>query len=213
MNIISKLFNKKSDEEAGYSSERSVEEFVMLIRVYYQSVMAVNLGITNLNMLPDMALFKRMLKIPTQNNKPGLGEKSKVRKVLMQDYGLNENFFKEIDSSVKKNCKSQQHIQAYFFKFQGFCSDLFSMLDNLMKLKFRFAMLFKKLLYSETSKVMHDIMTKQEWKEVNDQKAAWSVRKYAETLGYSEQWMTDFVYNVVLLAKADAKKSRKANKA
>ena len=42
----------------------SVEEFVTLIRVYYQAVMAVQLGITNLNILNDMALFKRMLKIP-----------------------------------------------------------------------------------------------------------------------------------------------------
>ena len=38
------------------------------------------------------------------------------------------------------------------------------------------------------------------------QKAAWSVRKYAGTLGYSEQWIVDFVYNVVLLAKEDQKK-------
>ena len=56
--------------------------------------MAVNLGISNLNILPDMALFKRMLKIPTQNNKLGVAEKSRVRKVLMQDYGLPESFFK-----------------------------------------------------------------------------------------------------------------------
>ena len=82
-----------------------------------------------------------------------------------------------------------------------------------MQWKFRPAMLVQKLLYNQTAKVMHDVMTKQEWKEVKDQKAAWSVRKYAETLVYSEQWMPDFVYNVVLLAKEDAKNSRKANKA
>jgi len=28
-------------------------------------------------------------------------------------------------------------------------------------------------------------------------------------LGYSEQWMTDFVYNVVLMAREDAKKKKK----
>ena len=54
--------------------------------------MAVNLGITNLNMLADMALFKRMLKIPTQNNKLGVAEKSRVRKVLMEDYGAKRGF-------------------------------------------------------------------------------------------------------------------------
>ena len=68
MNFISKLFKKK-EEETEVVSKGSVEEFVTLIRVYYQAVMAVQLGITNLNILNDMALFKRMLKIPTQNNK------------------------------------------------------------------------------------------------------------------------------------------------
>ena len=86
MNFISKLF-KKNVSEAEEAGKGSVEEFVSLIRVYYQAVMAVNLGITNLNMLADMALFKRMLKIPTQNNKLGVAEKSRVRKVLMEDYG------------------------------------------------------------------------------------------------------------------------------
>ena len=78
MNFISKLF-KKNVSEAEEAGKGSVEEFVSLIRVYYQAVMAVNLGITNLNMLADMALFKRMLKIPTQNNKLGVAEKSRVR--------------------------------------------------------------------------------------------------------------------------------------
>lgn len=209
MSIFSNIFGKKKDEDVIDINERSVEEFMTLVRVYYQSVMAVNLGITNVNMLPDLALFKRMLKIPTQNNKPGLAEKSRVRKVLMADYGLGEYFFKEIDASIKKNCKSQQHIQTYFYQFQGFCSELFNLLDNLMKLKFRFSMLVNKLLYAQTQKTVNEMLTKSEWKEVNDQKAAWSIRKYAETLNYSEQWITDFVYNIVLLAKKEAKQDKK----
>lgn len=208
MNILSKLFKKKN-EEVKEASKGSVEEFVSLIRVYYQAVMAVQLGITNLNMLSDMALFKRMLKIPTQNNKLGVAEKSRVRKVLMQDYGLNENFFKEIDASVKKNCKSQNSIQSYFFMFQGFCNDLFPLLDNLMKWKFRLSMLVKKLLYSQTTKMIHKIVTKSEWDDVNIQKKAWSIRKYKETLGFSEEWITDFVYNVLLQAKEDGKRQRR----
>ncbi len=209
--MFSKLFKKK-DEEAEIQTKGSVEEFVTLIRVYYQAVMAVQLGITNLNILSDMALFKRMLKIPTQNNKLGIAEKSKARKVLMQDYGLNEDFFKEIDASVKKNCKSQNDIKSYFIMFQGFNNDLFSLLDSLMKWKFRFSMLVKKLLYAQTQKTIHEILTRSEWKEVSVQKVAWKIRKYQETLGYSEQWMTDFVYHVVLMAKEDAKKQRKADK-
>ena len=188
MNFISKLFKKK--EEAEVVSKGSVEEFVTLIRVYYQAVMAVQLGITNLNILNDMALFKRMLKIPTQNNKLGIAEKSRSRKILMQEYGLNENFF----------------------MYQGFNNDLFSLLDSLMQWKFRFSMLVKKLLYAQTQKTIHEIVTRSEWKDISVQKVAWRIRKYKETLGYSEEWMTDFVYNVVLMAKEDAKRQKKEDK-
>ena len=206
MSFFSKLFKKNKPEVEENTTKGTVEEFVSLIRVYYQASMAVNLGITNLNILPDMALFKRMLKIPTQNNKLGVAEKSRVRKLLMQDYGLTEIFFKEIDASVKKNCRNQNDINGYFFLFQGFCNDLFNLLGNLMQWKFRFSMLVKKLLYNMTTKTVHEILTRSEWKDVSVQKAAWSVRKYAGTLGYSEQWIVDFVYNVVLLAKEDQKK-------
>ena len=33
-----------------------------------------------------------------------------------------------------------------------------------------------------------------------------TVRQYKERLGYSEQWMTDYVYNIVLLAKKEPKR-------
>ncbi|MGL4491545.1 MAG: hypothetical protein ACRCT5_01740, partial [Tannerellaceae bacterium] len=73
-------------------------------------------------------------------------------------------------------------------------------------------MLFKKMLRAMTEKTVHDIMTKTEWKEVSEQKAAWKVRKYAETLGFSETWITDYVYNILLLAKSDSKRQRKEDK-
>ena len=79
MSFISKLFKKNESEMPEEQVKGSVEEFVSLVRVYYQAVMAVNLGITNLNMLADMALFKRMLKIPTQNNKLGVAEKYDIK--------------------------------------------------------------------------------------------------------------------------------------
>ncbi|MCD7936623.1 MAG: hypothetical protein LUG98_07165 [Tannerellaceae bacterium] len=204
MGIFSKLINKR--EEAAAETQSRAEEFITLIRVYYQSVMAVQLGITNMNVLADMALFKRMLKIPTQNNKLGLAEKGRAKKILMQDYDMDENFFKEIDQSVKRNCRTINDVQPYFFKFQGFCSDLFSLMENMMKWKFRFSMLFKKLLYKNTQNTIHEIVTRSEWKDINIQKAAWNIRKYKEALGYSEQWMTDFVYHVILLASRGTKK-------
>lgn len=212
MSFISKLFGKKkSEEENEVPSKGNVEEFVTFIRVYYQAVIAVQLGVTNLNVLTDLALFKRMLKIPTQNNKLGIAEKSRVRKVLMRDYGMKESFFKEIDASIKKNCRNQNDIKSYFIMYQGFNNDLFSLLDNLMQWKFRFSMLVKKLLYAQTQKTIHEILTRSEWKDVAVQKVAWRIRKYQATLGYSEDWIVDFVYNVVLLAKEDAKQQQKKN--
>ncbi|MCC8153664.1 MAG: hypothetical protein LIP01_05270 [Tannerellaceae bacterium] len=206
MGLLSKLQNKR--EEAAVETQNRAEEFITLIRVYYQSVMAVQLGITNMNVLADMALFKRMLKIPTQNNKLGLAEKAKARKILMQDYGLDESFFKEIDQSVKRNCRNVNDIQPYFFKFQGFCGELFALIEKQMQWKFRFSMLFKRMLYRSTQKSIHEIITRSEWKDVSVQKAAWSVRKYSESLGYSEHWMTEFVYHVVLLASRGNKKKK-----
>ena len=110
------LFKKKSDE----TKVGNVEDFISLTRVYFQSVIATNLGITNIRFLPDVANFKRLFKIPTQGGKLGLAEKSASRKMLMQDYGLNESFFKEIDSSVKRNCRTQNDIQSYLFMIKVF---------------------------------------------------------------------------------------------
>lgn len=56
-----------------------MEDFMTLIRVYYQAVMAANLGINNLAALPDLRLFKQTLHVPTVNNKLGLGEKTAAR--------------------------------------------------------------------------------------------------------------------------------------
>ena len=122
------LFKKKSDE----TKVGNVEDFISLTRVYFQSVIATNLGITNIRFLPDVANFKRLFKIPTQGGKLGLAEKSASRKMLMQDYGLNESFFKEIDSSVKRNCRTQNDIQSYLFMYQGFSNDLMMLMGNLM---------------------------------------------------------------------------------
>ena len=59
------LFKKKSDE----TKVGNVEDFISLTRVYFQSVIATNLGITNIRFLPDVANFKRLFKVPTQNGK------------------------------------------------------------------------------------------------------------------------------------------------
>ncbi|MDR3129909.1 MAG: hypothetical protein LBU03_06715 [Tannerellaceae bacterium] len=214
MSLLSKLPGREQDpaEEQTEHAEPSVEEFVTMLRIYCQSVMAINLGITNLNMVPDMALFKRMLKIPTQNNKPGLAERARARKVIMQDYGLDEDFFKEIDASIKRICKTQMQMQTYFGQFQGFCNDLFLFLDTGGNWRLRFSLLIKRWLRKETGKIVRNILHKATWKEGDIQKIAWRIRKYAEVLHFSEKWVADFIYTILILARSESRRTAKQNK-
>ena len=53
MSLFAKLFNKNTGEV----SSKNVEDFVSLTRVYFQSVIAANLGITNIRFVPDVAYF------------------------------------------------------------------------------------------------------------------------------------------------------------
>lgn len=93
MSIFSKLLGKKTAEGADETVRvGGMEDFMTLIRVYYQAVMAAQLGISNINFLPDLAVFKRTLKVPTQNNKLGIAERTRCRKMLMDIYGLPETF-------------------------------------------------------------------------------------------------------------------------
>lgn len=203
MSIFANLFKKQADADAKVVG--NVEDFVSLTRVYFQSVIAVNLGITNIRFLPDVANFKRLFKVATQGGKLGLAEKSASRKMLMQDYGISESFFKEIDTSIKKNCRTQNDVQAYLFMYQGFSSDLMMLMGNLMQWKFRMPGVFKKMLRGMTEKAIHDIMTKTDWKDDGVRKTCHNIRIYQHTLGYSESWMTEYVYNIVLLAKKEPK--------
>ena len=208
------LFSKLLKKEAGANDKvvGNVEDFVSLTRVYFQAVIAVNLGITNINFVPDVANFKRMFKISTQGGKLGLAEKSRARKMLIQDYGLSEDFFKEIDASIKKNCKTQNDVQSYLFMYQGFSNDLMMLMGNLMQWKFRVPSIFRKLLRSMTEKTIHDVCTKKVWKADEVHKTAAAVRQYKERLGYSEKWMTEYVYNIVLLAKKEPKNKKEDTK-
>lgn len=202
MGILANLFRKKSVNEEGRVG--GIEDFMTLIRVYYQAVMAGNLGISNINMLPDLAMFKRTLKVATQNNKLGVAEKSRCKKMLMQAYGLGEGFFKEVDASIKKNCRNVNMVNGYFFQFQRFNESLMMAVSNEMKYTMRLP--FKKLLYTSTEDAIRKILTNNEWKDASMFKAVGEVRQLQHSLGYSAQWMTDFVFNVIRLAKKEPKK-------
>ena len=197
---IFKKKNKNAEHRVG-----GMEDFMTLIRVYYQASMAANVGITNIAMLPDLATFKRTLKVPTQNNKLGVGEKGRCKKMLEQLYGLNEAFFKEIDTSIKKNCKKIQDVQSFLFAFQGFNNDLIMLVGNLMKWKFRVPGFMRKMLHTMIEKVVNDIFTKNNWKDEATFRTVYSVRSYNEKLGYSQAWITEYVFRIITLAKKEPK--------
>lgn len=209
MGLFSKLFKHKVQaNEAGWRVG-GMEDFMMLIRVYYQAVMAANLGISNLAALPDLRVFKQTLHVPTVNNKLGLGEKNKCRKMLMEIYGIEDYFFKEIDQSIKHHCRNVNEVRTYLFLFQGFSQELMMLMGNIMKWKFRIPSMFQQALRNLTAKAVNDVLTKNTWKDEGVRKACLSVRHYQQQLGYSAEWMTTYVYNVVILAKKEPKPSDK----
>ena len=77
MNIISKLLGRKEPEGQRVGG---MEDYMTLVRVYFQAVIASELGIANLSMFPDLRVFKTTLHVPTVNNKLGGGEKARGRK-------------------------------------------------------------------------------------------------------------------------------------
>lgn len=201
MGLFSNIFSKKKNEE----KVGGMEDFMSLVRVYFQASLAANLNITNLGMLPDLRMFKATLHVPTVNNKLGLGEKNHCRKMMKEIYGTDDLFFKEIDQSIRKNCHKLQDVQTYMIQFQGFSQDLMMLMGNLMKFKLRLPSLFKKAIFSMTEKTVNDIFTKNDFKDPGVLKTVVAIRQYDKRLGFSQQWITQFVYQVVMLAKKEPK--------
>lgn len=192
------IFKKKEKENVG-----GMEDFMTLIRVYFQSVLASNLGISNLAALPDMAAFKRSLHVPTVNNKLGIGEKKACAKMLKDLYGISDEFCKEIDQSIKKGCKNQTQVQNYLYAFQGFTQDLMMLMGNLLKWKFRIPGFMKGLMKKVVNSTVHDILTKNTWDDNGVHKTVITIRKYQQMLGFSEAWIQEYVYNIITLAKKE----------
>ncbi|RRD02002.1 hypothetical protein [Prevotella sp. OH937_COT-195] len=200
MSFLNKIFGHR---DRGESKVGGMEDYMTLVRVYFQASMASSLGITNLAWLPDLRTFKTTLKVPTINNKLGVGEKGHCRKMMKEMYGTSDEFFKEIDVSLKKNCRKLQDIQPYMIQFQGFSQDLMMLMSNLMKFKLRLPSFFKKIIYGMTEKTVNDIFTKNDYGDAGVMKAVIAVRQYNKRLGFSQKWITDFVYQVVILAKKE----------
>ena len=174
-----------------------------LIRVYFEAVMAADLGITNLNALPDLRVFKTTLRVPTQGGRLGIGEKARCRKMLNEIYDMDDTFCKEIDQSVRRRCRKIQDVQPYMLQFQAYIQDMMMLTGNLMKFKLRLPGFFKGALRTMTENTVHDIFTKNDYKDVSVLKTVVNVRELNKKLGFTEKWTTDFVYRVVMLAKKE----------
>ena len=205
MGFFSNIFGKKKTKEEQKTG--GIEDYMTLIRVYFQAAIAEKVGITNLAMLPDLRTFKTTLKVATVNNKLGLGEKKRCKKIIQDVYGTDDNFFTEVDMSIKKNCKKLQDVQTYLFQFQGLTQDLMMLVGNLMKLKLRMPSFFKKAIYTMTEKTVNDIFNKNDFTEPGVMKTVVGIRKLNNRLGFSQKWVTDFVFQIVMLAKKEPKQN------
>lgn len=180
-----------------------MEDFMMLLRVYFQAGIAAECGITNLAALPDLRVFKATFRVPTQNNKLGVGEKARCKKLLKEIYGMSDNFFKEIDQSLRSRCRKLQDVQGYLMQFQTLTQDQMMLVSNLMKFKLRIPLLFKNTLTRMVEDTVHDILTKNDYTDIGVMKTAVSIRELQQRLKFSEEWMKEFTVRVILLAKKE----------
>ena len=203
MGVFSKLFGRKTeDKKVG-----GMEDYMTLVRVYFQAALASQLGITNLAMLPDLRAFKTTFRVPTQNNKLGLGEKAHVKKMMKSVYDTDDNFFKEIDQSIRKKCHKLQDVNVYLIQFQTFTQDLMMLLGNLMKFKLRLPGFMKKALYTMTQKTVDDIFNKNDFNDASVVKTVMQLRQLDKQLCFSQQWVTDFAFPGLMLAKKEPRPS------
>lgn len=158
-------------------------------------------------MVPDLRVFKSTFHVPTVNNKLGVGEKKHCMKMMNEIYGTDESFFKEIDQSIRKNCRKLQDVQVYLVQFQNFSQDIMMLTGNLMKFKLRLPSFFKKAIRTMTEKTVHDIITKNDYTDAGVLKTIVAIRQYNKRLGFSEKWITDYVYQLVMLAKKEPRQT------
>ena len=195
MNIF-KLFSKKKKEE---KSTEEIENLMLLLRVYYQATIAAQTGFNNIKVLNDLRFFKQTYHIATLNNKIGLSEKKQCQKMLQSIYGFSDRFFSEIDSSMKKTCRTIQDFQPYMLKYQDFTQNILMLIPNLVGRKLAVLRFFPMLMKESINKSIHKILTQTEWKDPSTRIAAIAVRKEQTSLRYSEAWICEFVNTIIPL--------------
>lgn len=195
MNIF-KLFSKKKKEE---KSTEEIENLMLLLRVYFQATIAAQTGFNNIKVLNDLRFFKQTYHIATLNNKIGLSEKKQCQKMLQSIYGFSDRFFSEIDSSMKKSCRTIQDFQPYMLKYQDFTQNILMLIPNLVGKKLAVLRFFPKLMKESINKSIHKILTQTDWKDPSTRIAAIAVRKEQTSLRYSEAWICEFVNTIIPL--------------
>jgi hypothetical protein len=195
MNIF-KLFSKKKKEE---KSTEEIENLMLLLRVYFQATIAAQTGFNNIKVLNDLRFFKQTYHIATLNNKIGLSEKKQCQKMLQSIYGFSDHFFSEIDSSMKKSCRTIQDFQPYMLKYQDFTQNILMLIPNLVGRKLAVLRFFPKLMKESINKSIHKILTQTDWKDPSTRIAAIAVRKEQTSLRYSEAWICEFVNTIIPL--------------
>lgn len=203
MGLFSKLINKR--QAAAQQNNDYADNFRDLIQVYFQSIFASQFGITQIKLFPELVMFRRKFKVPSVNNRLGVAEKKESQRMLMEIYGVQEIFFKEIDTSIRRKCHTANDINAYLPRFQNFAQNLLMVITNMNQWKLRAALLVKKVLLSVVKSSVNDIMTKNEWKDNGLRKTCVSIRKSSQSLGFSPEWMTEYAFRILLLARKQPK--------
>ena len=102
----------------------------------------------------------------------------------------------------------RQHFTHYLAEQKGYPQ---SLLANEVELrigdKLRLPGFLKKALYTMTEKTVNDIFNKNDFSDASVMKTVVAVREYNRRLGFSQKWITDFVYKVVMLAKKEPRPS------
>ena len=200
------MFKKREEGQAS----GGMEDFMTLIRVYFQAEIAQDLGITNLAVLPDLRVFKTTLRVPTQGGRLGIGEKARCKKMLKELYGFDDDFFKEIDQSVRRGCRKIQDVQTYMMQFQTYVQDVLMLVTNILKYKLRIPSMFAKTIKGMVENTVHDIFNKNDFTDASVMKTVVSVRELDKRLAFSEKWTSAFTYQVVMLAKKEKQPGKNA---
>lgn len=197
---LTDILKAKRQKKEEFVKEK-VQNFITLINVYIQASSAATLGIVNLQQLPQLKVLKQKFKIPTEGGRLGIAEKKFVASKMRTEYKLDDGFFAEIDSSIKRVCKKMTDLQPYGIWFQGLMQDLMTAVSLDVQAGLRLPMIFRKWMKSMIADSVHKISAGEGFKNADLLKSAANVRAYKEKLHLSEKWLTDICYVYVVLAR------------